>query len=342
MLFVVGAFASMVEPLLAAWQSRALVSYCYLAGGTYFTCGAYLGWFGVINAGIASETRLWAEPQRGTSILAYWGSLAYFLGAACFQVAVLAAVLAPQSRFTLVFLEWAPQALGGLLFTVAAALEILHNRGSSWRDWVWWLCFYYLLGSVLFLFAAANGLAAAAFDWQSSGTLVDLPYLIGSALFYLGAWVQMQMWKADQFGLGFISEVNPDFFRSRQQQQQGEGCGFSWPQAQLIIVTSYAGVSVVNICLAIAWVQHHGLWDGQEVLAHMLEHDGPYLDVEEMLSACTSWVVSHTILLLATVLHATPTIEPFNYLTWLLRVVEALWCLAEILTFLSLMAGDGM
>ena len=37
--------------------------------------------------------------------------------------------------------------------------------------------------------------------------VVDLPYMVGSIAFSLGAWVQLRMWKAEQLGLGFLSEV---------------------------------------------------------------------------------------------------------------------------------------
>lgn len=69
LLFIVGGVSSMIGPLtgrLAAWQTRALVQYGYLAGGSYFTLGAYLGWFNVINVGV-TKVALMAGPRRGFS-----------------------------------------------------------------------------------------------------------------------------------------------------------------------------------------------------------------------------------------------------------------------------------
>ena len=83
-----------------------------------------------------------------------------------------------------------------------------YNRRARWSEYVWWLCAFYLLGSVCFVFAAAssfpgNGLDDAATDW-----LVNAPRLLGSVAFLFGAWISVVMWKIEQFGLGFINEIN--------------------------------------------------------------------------------------------------------------------------------------
>ena len=35
------------------------------------------------------------------------------------------------------------------------------------------------------------------------------PYLVGSGMFLLGALIELWLWKSEQFGLGFIREINP-------------------------------------------------------------------------------------------------------------------------------------
>ena len=45
------------------------------------------------------------------------------------------------------------QALGGVCFSLAAWTEAAHNAAATPRERVWWLCLYYLLGSLLFLLA---------------------------------------------------------------------------------------------------------------------------------------------------------------------------------------------
>jgi len=368
LLFVLGGLASALRHLTGMmndWRGTALVEYGYLAGGTYFTIGAYLGFFNVINAGNARVAFWEPPPDDDFWDAAYWGSLTYLVGALCFQVAVIVVVwFAPTGpEWVKVYLEYGAQAAGGLCFTLAALVEFSHNRSASWRDHVWWLCVWYLLGSVLFLVAAALAFGAVLMDdgstlpadlhrralvagpaWDTGiaqvGTLpfsvwaVDVPYTVGSFAFWLGSWVQWRMWRNDQFGLGMLSEVNAAFGAKRASPQ-----GERTEAVSMMAKTVYATLAVLNIGLAVAF-------DGSAHGRHELVDDGLrhglLVAFDQLTHIAADVVASHSLLLLATVLHATPTIEPFNYLTWLLRVVEALWCLAEILTFLSLMAGDGM
>jgi hypothetical protein len=188
--------------------------------GTYFLVGAYLGWYEVINVGQPTR-RLWAPPSAGVSHSGYWGSLSYLVGAVAFEVAVVVPVVAPHAahaQIVQILAEWMPQAVGGAFFSLAAVIEVAHNYDIRWRPElrVWWLCFYYLVGSLLFWSAASVGFALSL-GWLSGSEAakesatkwaVDLPYLLGSVAFLAGAWMQMRMWKAQQFGLGFIREVN--------------------------------------------------------------------------------------------------------------------------------------
>ena len=213
---------------------------------------------GVMDGGVieVGEIRFYGGPASGPNQSAYWGSLFYFIGAVLFQFAVLVPVtlghISPSGK---TLLEWLPQAAGGCCFTVAAWIEWRHNRHATWRKHVWWLCITYLGGSILFWFAASCGLYKSAFQIDSQAFslwLVDCPYAVGSMLFWVGAWFQMQarhvcyflafhtltcstllcsallcslarlcchsaraatvcpplqMWKAEQFGLGFMSDL---------------------------------------------------------------------------------------------------------------------------------------
>ena len=148
---------------------------------------------GLIEVG---EIRFYAGPDSGPNQQAYWGSLFYFIGALLFQFAVLVPVtLGHVSPLGKTLLEWLPQALGGCCFTIAALIEWGHNRHATWRKHVWWLCITYLGGSLLFWFAASCGLYKSAFridNEQFALWLVDCPYAVGSMLFWVGAWFQMQ------------------------------------------------------------------------------------------------------------------------------------------------------
>ena len=79
--------------------------------------------------------------------------------------------------------------------------------------------------SLFFLFAAACSFPSHFSEEQQKrwdDWLVNVPYLAGSFSFFVGAWVAMYMWKAEQFGLGFIPEIN-DELDSRATGETGEG-----------------------------------------------------------------------------------------------------------------------
>ena len=369
LLFILGGVGSTlrhVTTLLTDWQGTALVDYGYLAGGTYFTLGAYLGFFNVINCGNARVVLLESPPADDFWDAAYWGSLIYFIGALCFQVAVVSVVAVGPGgpHWVTLCLEYGAQAVGGLCFTIAAIIEFAHNRHTSWRENVWWLCALYLSGSILFLVAAGLAFGAALLegepvstdlhrrvlvggpDWDTGietiGSLpfsvwaVDLPYIVGSFAFWIGAWVQWRMWRSDQFGLGLLSEVNAVFGSKRDSTRGRDEKGEA---ASMMVKTVYATLAVLDIGLAVAYDGSEG---GQRELLSAGPRHAAFVTLDQATQLAADLVASHTLLLLATILHATPTIEPFNYLTWLLRAVELLWCTREALTIFGLLANEGM
>ena len=143
------------------------------------------------------------------------------------------------------------------------------------------------------------------------------------------------MWKSEQFGLGFLSEVNHDFVASR-----GAAAPVNWlDRFDMFSTTTYATFAVLNVGLVIAW---HGTLEGHlngmsasDVGARELVVVGS----NELAHMAASIVASHSLLLLETVLHSTPTIHPFDWLEHLLRVIAALFCVAEGLTSAELLAG---
>ena len=263
--FITGGITSFMRPVLeeegvAEWKQRVLVDYAYAIGSCYFTIGAYLSFFEVINTDLIhgtgtgkAPTRYLGGPGDASSPEGYWGSLSYFLGAGSFQAAVTVALFMPsiEPQAALLF-EWVPQAVGGALFTVAACFESYHNRGATREQSVYWVCALYLIGSILFLFAASLGTAKSAVGFQSEACVrfgIDLPYLLGSVCFLVGAWAQLQMWKDEQFGLGFISEINRDFVRAGARQSVVE-------QVALAVYLATGYLSALNFCLSYVWHVH--------------------------------------------------------------------------------------
>ena len=334
LLFISGAAVGttpifMADPPFGAWQRETLVEWAYFIGGTYFLVGAYLNWYEVINVGRSGGRVLWAGPNEGPSESGYWGSLLYFVGALLFEVAVVTAVVAPIAglhgpRVALAF-EWVPQAAGGACFTIAACIEIHHNHDATPAHRVWWLCRFYLWGSVLFWLAASAGLVLSflkfcAVPFRSSLESaevysVNLPYLIGSAIFLVGSWVQVRMWKAHQFGLGFIREVN-EIFRAFERP-------IDWrQQVALAVYTATAAVCALNLALKNGWHATLGAWDHHTA-------DSELLYASQLLTDVAGWLAAHGMLLVATVVHRTPSFHPYDYLLVMMRVTAV--CLPRVL-----------
>ena len=181
LLFICGALASALA-LREAWKQRGLVEFAYFAGSLFYTLGSYLGFFQVINLG-RDRIRLFA--CSGTSREAYWGSLLYLVGALFFNVGCVEGLLPAALRTRRLFfwgLYYTPFVVGAACFVLGALIECRLNAHVRCSTPVFWLCFWYLLGSLLFLLAAICGWPHQA---RENG-LVNVPYAAGSLAFALG------------------------------------------------------------------------------------------------------------------------------------------------------------
>ena len=327
--FIIGSLLFIIGATVSVWpvgvEDDKLTTYAYFLGGTYFCFGAYIGHFEVINVG-CSQRRLLAWPSEAVSASGYWGSGLYFVGAVAFEVAVGFNLLAPvtvrHDPLYHVLLDWLPQCVGGMLFTAAALVEFHHNHDATPEHRVWWLCAFYLLGSVFFWVAASLGLglAAGAFEQSAVGLErwgVSLLYLLGSAAFLIGGWVQMRMWKAQQFGLGFIREVNSVFSAFARPIDAKQ-------QMSIAVYTTTAALCALNLALNHLWHQRlEAVWSVGGRVHFVPERLTFTAQAEELLTDITGLVASHGMLLVATVVHQTPDLHPFDYLLWVMRGVSA-------------------
>lgn len=364
-LFTAGAFTSCLAGFghpVAEWQEAALVAYAYLLGHMYFVCGAYLNWYEVINVGQA-ERRWWARPDEGQSSTGYWGALLYFLGTLPFQVSTTMGVVAPGATGAwLVLGSWATQAVGSACYTAAALLEFRHNHDARCGQRIFWLCALYLLGSTLFLLAASVGTGVAACEWLLGEACavdaqwydlwaVDLPYLFGSMAFLVGAWLQIQMWKGEQFGLGFIRDLNPLYLKPGREVgatalrrpapttttctasvDDKEGYAGAWSeQLMLAVYMGNAALATINIALNRGWHEH------AEASGYSVE-----TSAEELVADGIAWVAAHGMLLTYTVVHFTPSLHPYDYLLHLMRIVATLFLADSAMRCARYVASGGL
>ena len=54
------------------------------------------------------------------------------------------------------------------------------------------------------------------------------------------------------------------------------------------------------------------------------------METEELTNALTSYVASHSMLLLATAVHFMPTLQPYGHLLWLMRGISLLFLVSGV------------
>ncbi len=133
------------------------------------------------------------------------------------------------------------------------------------------------------------------------------------------------MWKSEQFGLGFIREINPIFKAHAAARPDRDGfAGGTASQLALAVFMLNATVSAINLILNRGWQRHACRFEHECTLFdRLLSQDK--LGLEELFTSLTAWVAAHSMLLLATVVHWTPNLHPYDYLLWLMRGVSTLF-----------------
>jgi hypothetical protein len=327
-LFSVGAAFSMQEGLLAKGKSfeRALVAGPYFAGGICFTIGSYLGLLEALHANCSSSEplhwlccsrRLWRLLKRSHEFVT-WKAIAgygsYTVGALFFNVNTVAGFSA-STAFVETWFVWIPAICGSVGFVVGSILECHTNRVWHFKPMscAWVLSIANLFGSVAFLLSGITGLLGPG--PELTFWLVDFMYLLGSLSFMVGALCTLWLWKCEQYGLGFMPELNLGE-RSREPAEavlsmhEEYGCGRAsgW---QLPFLTMY----LVNATASV-------------ILVGFAEQPTDVKDTErahELFEAVLNFSLSHGVMLLGSVVHHIPTARPHSWLLIYMRFVLTLY-----------------
>jgi hypothetical protein len=142
----------------------------FLAGGVFFTTGAYAGVLLTANAPAAAGRpagpwRWWplAPGQRRWS-----SAVVLFVGTLYFGASLLVALIGDLSSAQMDRLVWSPEVVGCVLFLLSGQLALADLRRDRARgeqvELEWWIAVVNQLGSVLFMVAAV-----AAFARPTSG-----------------------------------------------------------------------------------------------------------------------------------------------------------------------------
>lgn len=297
----------------------------YLVGGVCFTIGSYMGVLELINVP-NREGRMdyffWG-PKHWQKLKEHlhWESLAsymcYLTGALFFNVMTIAPYihwLHERSFYTVSLTAL----FGGLGFTIGGLLECKENE--FWKCRVssiyWWICFMNFGGGILFLVAGIGYIVGATdhgtWSTENSFWAICFTYFVGSAMYWIGSFLSLWLWKNEQFGLSKAPEMNTgermkEPSEDEQAMQRQYGCGKS-DTGQLPWLLMY----LVNATASVLNVGFVALY----------ERSGSQLDYSHALAeGIFNFFLSHGIMLLGSVIHHTPTVKPFNWLLIYMRIL---------------------
>lgn len=325
-LFSVGAAFSMCGDLMEKRDTfeKSLVTTPYFVGGICFTLGSYLGVLEVVNTPYKLDRiKAWCVPIRRSQWrflrdFVHWravaGYSAYTLGALCFNVNTVASYMTLDEWQVDAFV-WLAGTLGALGFTIGSVLECYTNK--IWllklRTCEWWLSVCNFVGSIGFLISGVSGLSHS----ENAKWTEDFPYLVGSLAFMLGALFTLWLWKCEQYGLGFMPEINirrPAVEPNSEavlSMQEEYGCGraSAWQLPFLTMYLTSATASVLLVGLAI--------FTGSTISTQDYNYD--------VFEAILNFALSHGVMLLGSVVHHIPTARPHSWLLIYMRVVLGLY-----------------
>lgn len=323
-LFLVGAAFSLTELAHAHHEVElALVQTAYMAGGVCFTLGSYSGLVEVMNVKEdGTRILLWPAGDRwkqlkaegSLSWKAFYGYNSYLFGAILYNVNTISGYVHLDALADTLLIGLTAL-LGALAFLFGSLLECSANK--VWEMQIsrgaWWISICNLVGSIGYTVAGFSMLVKVAghptVDW-----LVNVPYLLGSAGFMVGALFTMWLWKGEQYGLGFMPEMNnvksrdePSNFVLSVHQEYGCGRASPWQLPFLTMYLFNATGSVLLVGIAIFWK----------------EPDFAY----ELFESILNFLLSHGVMLLGSVVHHVPTARPHSWLLVYMRGVLLLYTL---------------
>jgi hypothetical protein len=313
MLFVAGS-AFWYKHYVYESRERALVTYPFLFGSILFTLGGYLGMFQAINLGRRGASKLWEWCPEKDGFLGYWF---YFVGAMVFNVSCMEPLEMFEDWPSWIKREmaWGAAEVGSVCFIAGAYVEVRTTNSLNvmeamesgrWKNLPFWLSWNNLFGGCLFFTAASAG----RFNPTSPGW-VYTTYLIGSVNFFVASSIMLWMWKGEQYGLGFIPSINRVVpLRPAESGNKGYRQVNLWHFAFIQVYITLTGASFIDFCFATqrfsVYEQYHGFAHFHEAVASIM---GVFLAVG--------------LLFMASVLHTTPRIHPFDKLLYWVQVYVA-------------------
>jgi len=186
-------------------------------GSLFFTAGCYFTYLQLINIGNTEVQSLfflwpdWSKVSAISSKLSVVGTFAYFIGALLYNVCTLSDVFPKVSIDYGYYLVNLPSVFGSTGFLIGGVCEFVHARsflGKSDDHRVWWSSFLSLIGCVSFFAASLPSVLAPSWSGATEIIYVNTGYAVGSVMFALASVLMLKMWRANDFGLAMIPQLN--------------------------------------------------------------------------------------------------------------------------------------
>mmetsp|Transcript_66128 Transcript_66128/g.166776 ORF Transcript_66128/g.166776 Transcript_66128/m.166776 type:complete len:496 (+) Transcript_66128:175-1662(+) len=187
-------------------------------GSCLFTLGTYIGYVKLINIATREEEEVTYFFPDCTGMLqrvevsSVVGTVAYFVGAVFFNIATTATLLPPLTETLRLFVIELTNVLGSIGFVIGGLCELIHNDvffgGTSWKDPVWWASIANFIGGANFLLGSLPGMTAPMNEGWGLQSFVYLNFMVGSALFIFSSCLMIIMWRANDFGLTLLNQLN--------------------------------------------------------------------------------------------------------------------------------------
>jgi len=273
-------------------QEMALVNYPYFAGSITFSVGSYISWWETMNLKdpCPPKTIWFSFKDRNIS---WWICWWYVVGTTFYYGNTLSGIQAWKLPESWSPFPWWMGFFGGIGFTLGGIFECIAYKFWKWRPYKlgWWVAYVNVTGGTLFAIAAAIG-----FYYEVSpkyALAAKWAYLIGSIFYLIGGILSLVMWKTEQFGLGFLPELN----LTKEKDKRKTVSFIQLPFLIMYCCTSAVSVTgiVYTYCAGHAWYK-----------------------VSMFILAL---VIPTGVLCLGSVIHRVPEEPPYSYLLWFLRFV---------------------
>lgn len=180
-----------------------------------FLIGTYASYLQVINVLKKEDERLafvwcdWTEVRKRVTCASITGCLGYFFGAILFQVGQTAPLwhLGASENYCLVRLM---NMFGSFGFLTGSIGEVVHNRVMTIEPdgLAWWASLFNLMGSLSFVASTVPSVLLPGFQGREEELYVNIGFMIGFGFFTVGSILCFLMWRADDFGLTLLSQLN--------------------------------------------------------------------------------------------------------------------------------------